>query len=291
MSKINTDALSIYPYFLRGAFASQAYNINKSKDLQHKKIACYVAAVSAYIKRQQAKCFCSYDTLLSQYNDLAAQFGLKNIKRSTFALIQQLAIGIGIVSKSNSEFCRTTGKKYRQLVIDHTILAQLFPAVAKLANLRAQQLQHRKKSDCNRDDDQNHAKALQHIASRLVDQSKNRTIITKQSNDLIYKNKRIPDATFYKQKFGEDADAAYQLQKLARDGAIKPAAAKKLLALHHRHQVPCGIKKYLDYVVLSKGFVAAQHTYNPNFDRSESVSSSHAELEHYRDERGRWHVK
>ncbi|HHY0551919.1 TPA: hypothetical protein ACVU5P_004238 [Vibrio parahaemolyticus] len=238
------------PYYMFGAFKSQASNLAKYQSTENLKLACYAASVSKYIKRQDARCFCSLDCLLSTYNSIASQFGLKSIGKSTFCTIQKAALSSGLVKKETIEHSTNTGRNYRLLSINPSKLLDLFPSIFALAARRASQRKNRK-LESNGDSVDNHIKARPEKASSELDHTKNWTITTKRSKDQNNKNKAPASLDFYKARFGHNADNAKSLQDAARNGKISAAGALKLMNLHSKHNVSLAesFRKYLLWVV------------------------------------------
>ncbi|WP_102719914.1 hypothetical protein [Vibrio parahaemolyticus] len=286
-----------HPYYMYGAFKSQASNIVKYQPKTTLKLACYTASVANFIKSQDARCFCSLDKLLSTYNSLAPLFNLKQIKKSTFCSIQQTALDSGLVKRETIEHSKTAGRNYRLLSIDIVQLSKQFPSIFALASRRATQ-RHNRKLESNGDSVNNNDKPSYDKASQDNVRGKIWTITTKRSKDQNNKNKTLLSSDFYKKRFGIDATEAKSLQESARTNSISAPGALKLIKLHAKHSVNLAesFRKYLLWAVhvgkgLSKKEKTATASGNLEFARKTQHLIDSGLGEHRIDRHGSLYVK
>lgn len=230
---MTVSVISNEPYYLAGAFRSLArsmLNLNNNE----RQDACFIASIASFIKKQNAVCFASPETILATYNTHAAKYDLKPIKRSSFFIIQARCISSGVIVPT-SDYSRLKARTFRKFSLDYDLICNRFSSVAKLAYSRARANLVRKMDS--------HHKQLKKVSNNLKNNSldgdlcsEKWTITTKRSKDLINKNK-VPDGKFYKSRFKEDADLAYGLQNNARAGTISASAAKLLIKLHEKYDV------------------------------------------------------
>lgn len=249
------DVLAAHPKYISGAICSQAGNLSKKLSTKDLKVACFTAAIAKYIKIANSVCFASPETLLVTYNSLAPKFSLSPISRSTLFSIQALAISTGIIDRV-SRYENSTGRTQRFFTINVQSFAAMFPAAFKKALRHAKQLLQRT-LDYGR-----------YLVDKSKKKLKNKELIYLStgdgwtirenigSKDLKNKNKHTgnkPDATFFKSRFKEDCDRAYQLQEAARSGSITASGAKALIGLHIKHgvHIDSGFKRFLNFRILS----------------------------------------
>ncbi|UTM60472.1 hypothetical protein L4174_023690 (plasmid) [Photobacterium sp. CCB-ST2H9] len=245
---MNKKVLEAAPVYIAGGFFSQARNL-QSLTTSERQNACYIATISSFIKKHGAACFAAPVTLISTFNTHCPKFGLNIIGRSTFFTIQRRVLDSGLVTV-DANYLHHQARSIRKFSLNIELLISTFSAVARTAISRAKaylqrQLDSHRHSALSQDGTSNDA------ASDSDPTHRNWTIRSKGSKDL--KNKyKTPDGAFYKNRFREDCDTAYQLQNSARNGAITAAGAKKLIQLHEKHGVfmATTFRNFLVYVIV-----------------------------------------
>lgn len=235
-----TPILSEQPCYIAGAFNSQARALNV-KDRKVRQNACFIASIARFTKKQGATCFASPETILQIFNENSAKYGLKPISRSTLFIIQKRCFD-GRLLSYDRDYSQIKCRHFRKIILNIAQITMVFPHVMKLAAKRAHGFLMRK-LDSHRNKAKSHKKINKIKNLDVSDSNDNRTITTKRSKDLKYKNK-VPDANFFKKRFQQDCDLAYQLQNHARSGSISASGAKKLISLHRHHGVQLDSRFY-----------------------------------------------
>lgn len=243
-------ALTECPNYLAGAFFSQSHNLVSSQQRAQKQETCFLATIATFIKKSGATCFASPETILATYNKHAHKFDLKPIGRSTLFTIQSRVIKSGLITNVLVHD-QQKGRNWRKFSLNIPAIAERFHSVAKLAYHRANSLLNRV-LDSNRSQKNTTKESSRGAGSHVMAHSEKWTRKTNQSKDLSNKNK-TPGSAFFKTRFKEDCDLAYQLQEQARAGSIQASGAKKLISLHYRHGVMLAptFKAYLTQVILN----------------------------------------
>lgn len=252
---MNINDLNQNPFYVSGAFFSQANNLSFKGERATLQDTCFIATVASFIKKQDATCYASSNTLLNAFNRHAKKFGIPEIKRSTFFAIQSRVLKSGLVMNLLSHDVERA-KNWRKFTLNTERLVSIYQSVYNLAMKRIDAFKTRSLDSCG--SQENTTKESSNDAgSSKIKKSQNWTRITKESKDLENKNK-TPDCVFFKSRFKEDCDLAYQLQNQARAGKILASGAKKLIQLHNKHQVPLGptFEAYLKFVLYSSAQAA-----------------------------------
>lgn len=248
--ELKARALTEQPYYLSGAFRSQAANLAKShskKDLQE---ICLIAVISSFIKKAGHACFASPSTLTKQFNAFSKLFGLKTITTPTLYNVLRRVIESAMIIRV-TKFDKSRGRNDREFSINFDAIKASFKAVYNLATAKAAQCISRKLYS-HRENVEVDDKSIDNNELHDVLQNENISIIHKTSikkKDLKVKKNTSFDFDF---KFGDDSHKAQALTNIAKSGKINGIECKSLIKLYKKHNVHMGesFARFLRFTVM-----------------------------------------
>jgi hypothetical protein len=256
-----SSSLVLNPRYIKSGFGSQSANIKKYQPLEFRKLACYMRTVSQHILKHGHNCFASSETLLKEYNDNTARYGVPTISKRTIGNLQVRAEKQDLIRVSTT-FDKKHGVKRRIIKFNLVGIKKHFKAVYNFALNAARNFcgkgdLHLGGSSCEEPRELREYK----VSQQSEDEQNYRTRSKILSNDRNIKNngsRRLAYDDFLIKYFGGYADEVKSLQEAARNRTLKASGAKRLIELHNRKGYPVApkFKKYLDHII------AKAHSFN-----------------------------
>lgn len=256
---MENTSLILNPRYISSGFGSQASNIRKYEPLSVRKIACFMKTVASFIRKHNAGCYASTDTLLDEYNKNSPKYGVKTISKRTIGNLQAKAEELGLIQVSTI-FDRKKGIKRRLMNFEFSGIEKSFKAVYKWALKAANNFcgmgdLHDGGSTCEEPQELRDCKASQQIQDEQNYTTRSKIL----SNDKGNKNngsRRLSYDSFLIKYFGADADEVKSLQQAARnsqhsENPITASGAKRLIELHNQHGYPLApsFAKFLNHII------------------------------------------
>lgn len=248
--ELKAQALTEQPYYLSGAFRSQASNLAKSKTKKELQEICFITVVSSFIKKAGSTCFASPSTLTKQFNAFSKLFGLKTITTPTLFNILRRVISSGLITRY-TKFDKSRGRNDREFSINLVAVKASFKAVYNLATAKAAQCISRKLYSYREKVESNDNGIDNNELDNIVKVEKV-SIIHKASikkKDLKVKKNTSFD---FDLKFNDDSHKAQTLTAKAKAGVINDIQCKSLMKLYKKHNVHMGesFARFLRFTVM-----------------------------------------